>query len=572
MVPHGCCSIQRLLHKSRVVQSLQLCTKLRVVFNCQRILGGKASKEKKKMKRKRTYKIHLWVVSLIVLIIPWSSVLYSQGIYNNGALVIIQSTATVHIDGDGNGKFTNLTGGGSDGQIDINGTMEVEGAWTNNAANNVFTNVGTDGTVKLVGTTEQEVGGSNWTDFENLTLDNSAGVKMMITDNRVNGILTLTSGPVTLNSKTLIINSTETGAISATSGYILSETTDGDSRIQWNIGESTPGNIYVIPFYSSTGPVIIPLSTTVTSGGTGSGNITVATYPTADDNTPYADYPATVSSMNPDPLYAMDRFFLIAMNSYTGNPTVDIELTYDPADITGNTIPEANLQAQAWDGSSSWLAPTGTVDAAANKVAYTGISTSRVWVLTNNDNPLPIELVDFKAACDNNKVELTWTTATETNNDYFTIEKSPELQNWSPLADVDGAGNSSSVISYSYADENPNRDVTYYRLKQTDFDGKYSYSGPISAYCYTSDNNIDVTSMQITSENNLLINFSSDKGGLHHFNLYDDRGRLITDENVPADSGKNVLTYNLNNLSSGIYMFTIYNNSKSVTKKLLIQN
>ncbi len=519
----------------------------------------------------------------IILMLLFAAGAYSQGVYNNGVLVVIQSGNLAHIDGDGNGKYTNSTGGGSDGKIDINGTMEVEGTWTNNAANNVFTNVGTDGTVKLLGTTEQEVGGSNWTDFENLTLDNSVGAKMMITDNRVNGILTLTSGPVTLNSKTLIVNNTSTGSISYTvNGYIVSETNDGspnpcNSRIQWNIGEGTGS--YVIPFGVTGGAVKIPLTVAVTSGGTGAtGNITAATYSTADANTPYASYPSTVTNMNPDPLYAIDRFTLVAFNSYSANPTANLTIQYDPADITGNTIPEANIQAQAWDGSAQWLAPVGSVNTTSKTVSgINGISASRVWVLTNNNNPLPIELTDFKAICDKNsdgyrKVNITWTTVSETNNDFFSIEKSLETQNWNLLATVSGAGSSSSVISYSYTDERPNADVTYYRLMQTDFDGKYSYSDPISAYCYTSDNNIDVTSMQITSENNLLINFSSDKGGMHHFNLYDDRGRLITDENVPADSGKNILTYNLNNMSNGIYMFTIYNNSKSVTKKILIQN
>ncbi len=528
----------------------------------------------KKMEKSKTYKNHLWTLLFLVLIIPWKNTVYSQGLFNDGAAMTVESGALLHVDGDGNGNYTHS----STGTIDIDGDMEVEGNWTNNGSNNVFTGIGTDGTVKLVGTTQQEVGGSGWTDFENLTVNNPSGAKMTVNSNRVNGTLTLTNGTLTLNSNTLIINNTATSAITRTSGYILSETNDGspnpcNSRVQWNIGEASSSSAFTIPFVTS-GAIYIPITTTITTAGTGaSGNITAATYPTADDNTPYPSYPETVTSVAPDPLYAIDRYELIAFESYTANPTVDIEMTYDPADIVGNTIPEANIQAQAWSG-SQWQAPTGTVDEATNKVSFTGISMSRAWVLTNNNNPLPIELVEFKAKCNNDKVELTWATQTETNNNYFTIFKSHALQDWDIMADfLPGAGNSESRIDYSYTDYSP-YDITYYRLKQTDFNGDYSYSDIISATCAE---NGDVTDFEISSisfnENRELnINLNSVKGGVYHFILYDDVGKQLIRENYNSIAGDNLMSYNLSHLSDGIYMFTVYNNDKKVTKKILLQN
>ena len=76
----------------------------------------------------------------------------------------------------------------------------------------------------------------------------------------------------------------------------------------------------------------------------------------------------------------------------------------------------------------------------------------------------------------NNQVNLAWTTASETNNDYFTIQKSKDAQIFEDVFVVDGAGNSSTIINYFDIDKSPYTGISYYRLKQTDFDGHVSYS------------------------------------------------------------------------------------------------
>lgn len=92
---------------------------------------------------------------------------------------------------------------------------------------------------------------------------------------------------------------------------------------------------------------------------------------------------------------------------------------------------------------------------------------------------LPIELLSFTAETIRNQVNLQWSTATETNNDYYTIERSVDLQVWELVAQVRGAGNSNQVLHYSMTDANPLPGLNYYKLKQTDFDGQYEYFGPL---------------------------------------------------------------------------------------------
>lgn len=91
---------------------------------------------------------------------------------------------------------------------------------------------------------------------------------------------------------------------------------------------------------------------------------------------------------------------------------------------------------------------------------------------------LPIELIFFEAVFNDvlRRVDLDWATASETDNDFFTIERSINGSDWTELVQVDGAGNSSTRIDYHEIDPKPFYGDSYYRLKQTDFDGEFSYS------------------------------------------------------------------------------------------------
>jgi hypothetical protein len=90
--------------------------------------------------------------------------------------------------------------------------------------------------------------------------------------------------------------------------------------------------------------------------------------------------------------------------------------------------------------------------------------------------PLPVELTSFTAALMFDIVELKWSTASELNNDHFTIERSTDLENFQVVATIPGNGTTNVIHHYYTLDPNPVYGRSYYRLKQTDYDGKYSYS------------------------------------------------------------------------------------------------
>lgn len=106
-----------------------------------------------------------------------------------------------------------------------------------------------------------------------------------------------------------------------------------------------------------------------------------------------------------------------------------------------------------------------------------------VWVKVSNALAniftcvtLPVELGSFKVSSFGKNVLLEWTTESEKNNDYFTIEKSMDGKNWQAVGQIDGQGNSLETMAYQFVDEEPFRGLGYYRIKQTDFDGNFEYS------------------------------------------------------------------------------------------------
>jgi hypothetical protein len=93
---------------------------------------------------------------------------------------------------------------------------------------------------------------------------------------------------------------------------------------------------------------------------------------------------------------------------------------------------------------------------------------------------LPIKLLSFTAKIVNNSVVIEWITGEEENNDFFTIERSADGINYQPILHLPGAGNSISQLKYKAVDDQPVSKISYYRLRQTDYDGQFEYFAPVS--------------------------------------------------------------------------------------------
>ncbi|MDG1477620.1 MAG: T9SS type A sorting domain-containing protein, partial [Vicingaceae bacterium] len=102
--------------------------------------------------------------------------------------------------------------------------------------------------------------------------------------------------------------------------------------------------------------------------------------------------------------------------------------------------------------------------------------------------PLPVELLSFDVSCYNNTVHLNWVTKSEINNDFFTVEKSLDGIEFYAIGKIQGNGNSNSTAEYQWTDNNPTNGTSYYRLKQTDFNGKSKLHSVKAISCDRFDN------------------------------------------------------------------------------------
>ncbi len=175
------------------------------------------------------------------------------------------------------------------------------------------------------------------------------------------------------------------------------------------------------------------------------------------------------------------------------------------------------------------------------------------FTITKVANTLPIELTSFKANSIKNNVSLNWITTSEKNNDFFTIEKSKNGNDWSELIKIQGAGNSNNQKEYTYIDANVPSNHYYYRLSQTDFDGTVS----IKAICYavvnyTADDIVIYPNPTTDNLQVLIENISNNE-----ISIFDINNKTI---NLPIDNYSSYFKIFTQSLKTGIYFLRIENN------------
>lgn len=195
------------------------------------------------------------------------------------------------------------------------------------------------------------------------------------------------------------------------------------------------------------------------------------------------------------------------------------------------------------------------------------------WVVKlKPGTPLPVELISFNGVYSDNTVELSWATASEVNNDYFILERSADGIYFSPIATIDGNGNSNELIEYKFLDPLENLRLSeystlYYRLNQIDFDGRAEYHGPIAVRI--SDPNINVYPA-ITSG---VISI----GGRAHLieaKVYSAMGKLVKtfplqkySSSLPGES----ITLDISSIPEGIYFIEVISDEQKFVQKIIKQ-
>jgi hypothetical protein len=179
-----------------------------------------------------------------------------------------------------------------------------------------------------------------------------------------------------------------------------------------------------------------------------------------------------------------------------------------------------------------------------------------------NTFPLPIELLSFNAEEVGDKVRLNWATATETENDYFTIERSRDGLNWEEVSKIDGAGNSMTEINYESWDNSPYLGVSYYRLKQTDFNGDFTYS-QIRSVEFLGDQDYLIYPNPSTNAINVVLD--NDEVSIK---VYDMQGKLVRAFDKVSDQ---IFTMDVTDVERGVYVMRIEHAGKIILKEFVLQ-
>jgi len=207
--------------------------------------------------------------------------------------------------------------------------------------------------------------------------------------------------------------------------------------------------------------------------------------------------------------------------------------------------------------------------------AASGVSSWVVQMATfqSNLSPLPIELISFNAKPDENKVLLNWATATETNNNFFTILRSQDGVNFDSVSNIKGAGNSVSLLNYSYYDNSPYSGTSYYRLKQTDCNGAHTYSDLAPVYFDGSVNFSFTLYPNPGTSSEVKIVLTAEGGKEVLVVVYDMAGNETYSKVIIGNNGSESV-YALDpsgKLAPGVYMITATSQNSIYHKKLIIQ-
>lgn len=254
----------------------------------------------------------------------------------------------------------------------------------------------------------------------------------------------------------------------------------------------------------------------------------------------------------------------------TNNTDLDatLRLHYLDEELAGLT--ESDLEIWQFDGVNWSSKNVNSVNMPGNWVEASGFSFFQTLTLAEEMSAaLPIELLSFDAQLNEKKqVDIFWTTTTEINNDFFSVERSKDEVIFEQIAVVDGAGNSTVSHQYKILDANPFAGINYYRLKQIDFDGSQNYSiirtvniisdEHFTAYPNPMNNELHISGEGFSGEGELIIE------------IYDALGKLVYNNSLELEAKFNSFTIKeVSELIAGNYFLSIQSPVQQYTFNLV---
>ncbi len=186
--------------------------------------------------------------------------------------------------------------------------------------------------------------------------------------------------------------------------------------------------------------------------------------------------------------------------------------------------------------------------------------------------PLPVELISFTAKSKEGNIILEWATASEVNNSHFEIQRGSSLSTFENIGSVRGNGTSNKAKHYQYKDTNPLPNITYYRLKQVDLDGNFSYSNIVAVNTFDSGviKLATIYPNPFTSE--ITISLHSTVSSVANIQLISFAGKVVYTNKAQLKTGVNELVLSLEDLPASIYLIRILGSGININQKVIKKN
>ncbi len=194
--------------------------------------------------------------------------------------------------------------------------------------------------------------------------------------------------------------------------------------------------------------------------------------------------------------------------------------------------------------------------------------TSPIWYTRDDNNTLPITLTSFFAINEKDKVTLKWTTASEHNNQLFTVQKYVEgYKDYVDVGSLPGKGNSSIALNYSIQDIQPTNGLAYYRLMQKDFDGTTTYSNVV-AVNRNKLSKADFTLYPNPVDQVMNISLFDNKEESTQIEVFDMAGNMVIRQAISLKAGSQTVSLNMDKLKTAVYVVKINFDGQVVSRRV----
>lgn len=397
-------------------------------------------------------------------------------------------------------------------------------------------------------------------------------------------VVKIDGGTQSAASFIVLDNSSGSAIQSQGNAYIYSE--NQYNMLRWIISSET--GTYSVPFGTS-GEQSLPVEITINQSGSANGSIDFSTYGTGTNNLPL---PMGVSSIDhidiigdgmpappSDGAKVYDRFWFIDASSYTTKPSGFMTVNYASSEQTGDLQAGITSMAVQFHNGNAWLPEQFGIDnmnGIVSGIPFSNDAFYSTFAMVQSGAALPITLTNFNAVWHDElklKSRVFWSTASELNNDFFDVERSRDGMTWHFLERIDGAGTSIHTNNYEIFDLKPLNGISYYRLKQTDFDGNYSYSQAVSLSRDNGTPSILIYPNPVDNQNHdfFSVYFSDFQNEVVELRIIDNYGRVV--HQISTNIFQNpIYQIESNQLQSGAYHIQVSDAEYVITEKLIIKN